>query len=61
MQIKLVLVLVFRKFDIEPAWEEWDAMREKQGIKVTRQTVEGRDCTLLGRRPHIQRMVRLYT
>jgi hypothetical protein len=41
MQIKLVLVLMVRKFDIELAWEEWDAMREKQGIKVIRQMVEG--------------------
>jgi hypothetical protein len=41
MQIKLVLVFIVRKFDIKLAWEEWDAMREKQGIKVARQTVEG--------------------
>jgi cytochrome P450 len=41
MQIKLVLLLMVRKFDIELAWEEWDIMREKQGIKVQRQTVEG--------------------
>jgi hypothetical protein len=41
MQIKLVLVLIVRKFDIELTWEEWDLMREKQGIKAMKQTVEG--------------------
>jgi hypothetical protein len=39
--LKLVLVLVVRNFDIEMAWEEWDRLREEQGVKVQRQLVEG--------------------
>ncbi|KAF3480688.1 uncharacterized protein GIQ15_06035 [Arthroderma uncinatum] len=41
VELKLALVLVARKFDVEMAWEEWDKMREKQGLKVTKQVVEG--------------------
>lgn len=41
MQLKLVLVLIVRKMDIELAWEEWDAMREKRGEKVEKRVVEG--------------------
>lgn len=39
--LKLMLVLVVRKFDIEMAWEEWDKLLESQGLPVTKQTVDG--------------------
>ncbi|RJE22360.1 Cytochrome P450 [Aspergillus sclerotialis] len=39
--LKLVLVHVIRNFDVEMAWEEWDQLRELQGIKVNKQLVEG--------------------
>ncbi|OGM48835.1 hypothetical protein ABOM_003010 [Aspergillus bombycis] len=39
--LKLVLVLVVRDLDVEMAWEEWDRLREQQGIKFDKQTVEG--------------------
>ncbi|KAB8205214.1 cytochrome P450 [Aspergillus parasiticus] len=39
--LKLVLVLVARDLDVEMAWEEWDRLREQQGIKFDKQVVEG--------------------
>ncbi|KAF5011448.1 hypothetical protein FDECE_2437 [Fusarium decemcellulare] len=39
--LKIVLVLVVRKFDIEMAWEEWDQVQRKNGIKVSKTLVEG--------------------
>ncbi|KAK2872113.1 hypothetical protein FQN49_002556 [Arthroderma sp. PD_2] len=41
VELKLVLVLVVRRFDVEMAWEEWDEMRERRGLKVKKQMVEG--------------------
>lgn len=39
--LKLVLVFTVRSFDIEMAWDKWDKVRELQGLKVDRRTVEG--------------------
>jgi hypothetical protein len=39
--LKLVLVFTVRNFDIEMAWDKWDKVREMQGLKVDRRTVEG--------------------
>lgn len=39
--LKLELVFTVRAFDIEMAWDEWDSVRELQGLKVDRRTVEG--------------------
>lgn len=39
--LKLVLMFTVRTFDIEMAWDEWDKVRELQGLKVDRRTVEG--------------------
>jgi cytochrome P450 len=39
--LKLVLVFTIRTFDIEMAWDEWDRVRELQGLKVDRRMVEG--------------------
>lgn len=39
--LKLVLVSIVREFDIELAWDEWDASRECMGMEVSRHCVEG--------------------
>ncbi|RAL03066.1 cytochrome P450 [Aspergillus ibericus CBS 121593] len=39
--LKLVLVFTVRTLDIEMAWDEWDRLRELQGLKVDRRMVEG--------------------
>jgi cytochrome P450 len=39
--LKLVLGSTIRTFDIEMAWDKWDAIRELQGVKFDRRTVEG--------------------
>ncbi|KAI1261185.1 cytochrome P450 [Xylariaceae sp. FL1019] len=42
LELKLVLVLVARKYDVELAWEAWDALRERQtGRKPVVSAVEG--------------------
>ncbi|KAI0145372.1 cytochrome P450 [Xylariaceae sp. FL1272] len=42
LELKLVLVLVARKYDVELAWEAWDALREQlTATKPVISTVEG--------------------
>jgi len=41
VELKLLLVLVARNFDIKMAWAEWDRIREQKGLKVKKQVVEG--------------------
>lgn len=39
--MKLVLVLVIREFEIELAWDDWDALRKAGGYATQRREVEG--------------------
>ncbi|PHH75451.1 hypothetical protein CDD82_4450 [Ophiocordyceps australis] len=39
--LKLVLVLVVRRFDIEMAWDEWDDLQTRMGHSPSRKTVNG--------------------
>lgn len=47
-ELKLVLVLTARRFDIEPAWEDWDLMLSQQGKKVKPHLVEGERLYITG-------------
>ena len=46
---ELVLVFTVRTFGIEMAWDEWDRVRELQGLKVDRRTVEGERMYTIGK------------
>ncbi|KAF4919511.1 putative sterigmatocystin biosynthesis P450 monooxygenase stcS [Colletotrichum viniferum] len=45
VEIKLVAALIIRKFDVEEAWDEWDAAR---GIKGQKDMVEGQRLYVAG-------------
>ncbi|PQE22545.1 Cytochrome P450 protein [Rutstroemia sp. NJR-2017a BVV2] len=47
-ELKLVLALATRRFDIEPAWEEWDLMLSQQGKKAKPHLVEGERLYITG-------------
>lgn len=34
LDVKTVLVMTIRKFDIHPVYEEWDQVHPKQGIQI---------------------------